>query len=169
MAQGFGQLVLTPKQKTEAKILSKSVLQNFQNVEVPRVGRRRAHNFASIISIAILAVLSGANGFVDIETDGKAKQEWLETFLDLSHGIPSHDTFGRVFGMLDPEEVHKGFQSWVETMTEKMSLKLIHIDGKTLRKSYDREKKLKALTLCSAFSREHNERLSTAESREQDQ
>ena len=156
MTQGFGKLVLTPKQKREAKILTQSVLQNFQNLKDPRVGRRRDHNFISIISIAILAVLSGADGFVDIETYGKAKQRWLETFLDLPHGIPSHDTFGRVFAMLEPEEVHKCFQTWVKTISEKMSLKLIHIDGKTLRKSYDREKKLKALHSVSAWSSEHN-------------
>ena len=102
MAQGFGKLVLTRGQQREAKLLRKIVLQNFQHLEDPRVGRRRDHNLMAIISIAILAVLAGADGFVAIETYGKAKQEWLETFLDLPHGIPSHDTFGRVFGLLDP-------------------------------------------------------------------
>jgi predicted transposase YbfD/YdcC len=156
MAQGFGKLVLNRRQQREAKILRKSVLQNFQHLEDPRVGRRRDHNLIAIISIAILAVLAGADGFVAIETYGKAKQEWLETFLDLPYGIPSHDTFGRVFGLLDPHQLQKGFQSWVESITEKLGLELIHIDGKTLRGSYDREEKLKALHSVSAWSSEHN-------------
>ena len=109
----------------------------------------------AIIAIAILAVLAGADGFVEIETYGKAKQEWLETFLELPHGIPSHDTFGRVFGALDPEELYNGFLGWVNTLTETLELELIHIDGKTSRGSYDREANLKVLHSVSAFSSEH--------------
>lgn len=154
MAQGFGKLVLNPQQAREAKILQKSVLQHFQTLEDPRVGETK-HSLMAIIAIAILAVLSGADGFVGIETYGKAKKDWLETFLALPHGIPSHDTFGRVFGALDPQQLHDGFLSWVNTLTEKLDIKLIHIDGKTSRGSYDREAKLKALHSVSAFSSEH--------------
>ncbi len=96
MAKGFGKLVLKPQQKREAEILRKSVLQHFQHLQDPRVERTKDHNLVAIVTIAILAVLSGANGFVAIATYGKSKQAWLETFLDLPHGIPSHDTFGRV-------------------------------------------------------------------------
>ncbi len=105
MAKGFGKQVLKPQQKREAEILRKSVLSHFQHLQDPRVERTKDHNLVAIITIAILAVLSGANGFVAIQTYGKAKQAWLETFLDLPHGIPSHDTFGRVFGVLDPQEL----------------------------------------------------------------
>ena len=156
MALGFGKLVLTSRQRREARILRNSVLQNFQHLEDPRTGRRKDHNLIAIISIAILAVLAGADGFVAIETYGKAKQEWLETFLDLPHGIPSHDTFGRMFGVLDPHELQKAYQSWVKTMTKKLDIELIHIDGKTTRGSYDREEKLKALHSVSAWSSEHH-------------
>ncbi|NEO25019.1 ISAs1 family transposase, partial [Moorena sp. SIO4A5] len=93
----------------------------------------------SIITIAILAVLSGADGFVGIETYGKAKLEWLETFLELPFGIPSHDTFGRVFGLLDPMALENSFLSWINSITEKLELNLIHVDGKTSKGSYDRE------------------------------
>ena len=156
MAFGFGKMLLSSKQQREAKILRHSILDNFQHVEDPRTGRRRDHNFIAIISITILAVLAGADGFVAIETYGKAKQKWLETFLDLPYGIPSHDTFGRILGQISPEQFEKAFQSWVQTMTEKLSLELIHIDGKTLRGSYDREQKLKALHTVTAWSSEHN-------------
>ncbi len=90
-----------------------------------------------------------------IETYGRSKQSWLETFLDLPHGIPSHDTFGRVFAALEPEELHNSFLAWVSTITEKLALELIHIDGKTAKGSYDREGKLKALHSVSAWSSEH--------------
>ncbi len=92
MVKGFGQLVLTPKQERESKILRKSVLNHFQHLTDPRTGPRKDHNLVAIVTIAILAVLCGADGFVAMETYGKAKQEWLETFLELPYGIPSHDT-----------------------------------------------------------------------------
>ena len=156
MAQGFGKLVLNRGQQREAKILKKAVLQNFQHLEDPRTGRRRDHNLIDIITIAILAVLSGADGFVAIETYGKAKQKWLETFLELPYGIPSHDTFGRIFAQLEPDELEKGFHNWLKIITEKLRVELIHIDGKTLRGSYDRAEKLKALHSVSAWSSEHS-------------
>lgn len=156
MAQGFGKLVLNRGQQREAKILKKSVLQNFQHLEDPRTGRRRDHNLIDIITIAILALLCGADGFVAIETYGKAKQKWLETFLELPYGIPSHDTFGRIFAQLEPDELEKGFHHWLEIITEKLSVELIHIDGKTLRGSYNRAEKLKALHSVSAWSSEHS-------------
>lgn len=155
MTKGFGQLVRNPKQEREWKILRHSVLTHFQQLPDPRSGSRRDHNLVAIITIAILAVLCGADGFVAIETYGKAKREWLETFLDLPHGIPSHDTFGRVFSRLDPQELHNSFLGWVNSITEKLGLSLIHIDGKTAKGSYDREEKLKALHSVSAWSSEH--------------
>jgi predicted transposase YbfD/YdcC len=119
------------------------------------VGRTKDHNLVAIITIAILAVLSGADGFTAIEAYGNAKQAWLETFLDLPHGIPSHDTFGRVFGMLEPQELENSFLSWVTSITQKLGIELIHIDGKTAKGSYDRAGKLKALHSVSAWSSEH--------------
>ena len=148
MAKGFGKLVLKPQQKREAEILKKSVLSHFQHLQDPRVERTKDHNLVAIVTIAILAVLSGANGFVAIQTYGKAKQAWLETFLDLPHGIPSHDTFGRVFAVLDPIELQNSFLGWIGSITEKLGLELIHVDGKTSKGSYDRESKLKAGAYC---------------------
>ncbi len=109
MASGFGLLVPNPKQEREAKVLRNSVLKHFQHPEDPRADRGRNHSPVSIITIAILAVLAGADGFVATEAYGQAKQSWLETFLDLPNGIPSHDTFGRVPGMLEPKQLQSGF------------------------------------------------------------
>ncbi|NCR08106.1 MAG: ISAs1 family transposase [Microcystis aeruginosa LG13-11] len=80
-------------------------MKHFRHLEDPRADRGRNHSLVSIITIAILAVLAGADGFVAIEAYGQAKQSWLETFLDLPKGIPSHDTFGRVLGMLEPKQL----------------------------------------------------------------
>jgi predicted transposase YbfD/YdcC len=155
MAKGFGSPVRTPQQQREAKLLRKTVLQHFQQMADPRTGRRKDHNLVAIITIGIMAVLCGADGFVAIETYGKAHQAWLETFLDLPCGIPSHDTFGRVFGMLEPQELQNSFLAWVSSITEKLGVELIHIDGKTTKGSYDREGQLKALHQVSAWSSEH--------------
>jgi predicted transposase YbfD/YdcC len=119
------------------------------------VERTQHHSLVAIVTIAILAVLAGADGFVAIERYGRAKQAWLETFLDLPHGIPSHDTFGRVIGALDPQALEAGFLAWVGRITESLGVELIHIDGKTARGSYDREGNLKALHSVSALSSEH--------------
>ena len=88
-------------------------------------------------------------------TTVKRAQAWLETFLDLPHGIPSHDTFGRVFGLLDPQELRNSFLGWVSSITKKLDLELIHLDGKTAKGSYDREGQLKALHSVSAGPSEH--------------
>lgn len=154
MAQGFAPRILNSKQQRETKILKQSVLQHFQTLPDPRSDQTR-HSLTALITIAILAVLAGADGFVAIETYGKAKQAWLETFLDLPNGIPSHDTFGRVISALEPQALQESFLAWISTITDKLGIELIHIDGKTAKGSYDREEKLKAMHSVSAWSSEH--------------
>jgi predicted transposase YbfD/YdcC len=155
MSKGFGTPVLSIGEQREVNILQRSVLKHFQQIQDPRVDRTKHHGLVEIISIALFAVLSGADTFVAIETYGKAKQAWLEGFLELPYGIPSHDTFARVFAALDPKEFHDGFLAWVSTITEKLGIEVIHIDGKTSRGSYDRDNNLKALHTVSAWSSEH--------------
>jgi predicted transposase YbfD/YdcC len=155
MSKGFSNPVLLPQEVREATILKRGVLKHFQDIKDPRVTSRSSHSLVSIITIAILAVISGADGCVAIETYGKAKQSWLETFLDLPCGIPTHDTFGRVLAALDPQELENGFLHWIKNITEKLNIELIHIDGKEHNGSYDREDKLKSLHSVSAWSSEH--------------
>lgn len=135
--------------------LRESLQTHFGNITDPRVKGRSHHNFLSIIAIALLAVLCGADGWVAVETYGKAKQSWLSTFLEISHGIPSHDTFGRVFSILNPEELEQSFQGWVQLLTQTLGLKLVAIDGKTVKGSYERASSLNALQMVSAWSSCH--------------
>jgi len=108
-----------------------------------------------IIAIALFAVLSGADSTVGIETYGKAKRQWLETFLALPNGIPSHDTFARVFARLEPGALEASFQQWMSTLVTKLEAQVIAIDGKTIKGSYDREGGVKALQMVSAWVSEH--------------
>lgn len=93
-----------------------SLITVLKEVADPRVERRKLHSLADILSIAICALLCGADSFEDMEVFGEAKLEWFETFLDLSHGIPSHDTFNRVFAALDPQGFLECFMRWTQSL-----------------------------------------------------
>ncbi len=129
--------------------------QYFGQIPDPRVERTRAHQLLDIIAIALLAVLAGADSWVAIETYGKAKRSWLESFLALTNGIPSHDTFARVFARLDPEAFEVSFRQWIQALVSTLGVQLVAIDGKTVKGSYDREGGSKALQLVSAWASEH--------------
>lgn len=109
-----------------------SPLQYFARLTDPRVERNREHLLEEILLIAIAAVLSGAESWNDIAEYGDSKQEWLQTFLTLPGGIPSHDTFNRVFSALDPEEFEQGFAAWVGSIAKLTAGEVVAIDGKTL-------------------------------------
>jgi predicted transposase YbfD/YdcC len=128
-----------------------SLYQHFGEIADPRQTAKTRHKLLDIITIAILAVLCGADNWVSVVTYGQAKQDWLKQFLELPNGIPSHDTFGQVFSRLDPEVLEARFQDWVGLIAQQMGRKHIALDGKTVRGSYDRENKLKALQLVSAY------------------
>jgi len=83
--------------------------EHFATLEDPRVERTKRHQLLAIITIALCAVICGADTWVDVEEFGHAKRAWLETFLDLPNGIPPHETFGRVFARLDPEQGQRAF------------------------------------------------------------
>lgn len=95
-----------------------SIQECFSDLTDPRVGGRTEHKLLEIIAITICAVICGADGWAGIEAYGKAKQEWLETFLELPNGIPSHDTFGRVFSLIPPTELQACFLNWVKAIAE---------------------------------------------------
>ena len=102
----------------------------------PRLARTRKHSLETILVIALLAVICGADSFVAMERYAITREEWLGTFLDLSGGVPSHDTFGRVFAALNPLMLGEAFRRWTAAMATASKEKLISIDGKTLRRSF---------------------------------
>src|SRR2546429_2554879 len=134
---------------------SKKPLQSYvEAIEDPRVERTKQHKLMAIIIIAICGVLCGAEGWVEIEEFGNVKRAWLDTILDLPNGIPSHDTFGRVFARIDPKQFENCFLQWVGSLAEKIS-GVIAIDGKTLRRSHDGGSGQKALHMVSAWAAEN--------------
>ena len=126
MSKGFG-TVSEPKINPTLKKFKRSVLEKFDALDDPRVKRQPRHLLIDIVTIAILAILCGADNIVAIETYGKRKQKWLESFLELPHGIPSHDTFSRVLSMLNPQQLHECFLAWVNHLSETLDIKHISI------------------------------------------
>jgi predicted transposase YbfD/YdcC len=131
-----------------------AITQYFADVDDPRVDRTKAHQLLDIIVIAICALICGADGWVEVEEFGRSKYPWLATFLALPHGIPSHDTFGRVFARIDPEQFQRSFLAWVQAI-QQTHPGVIAIDGKTHRRSYDRANGTTALHLVSAWAAEN--------------
>ena len=95
-----------------------SIMDYFETLEDPRIDRCKRHQLLDIIAIAICAVICGADSWVYIELFGKSKLEWFRTFLELPHGIPSHDTFGDVFSRLDPEQFQQCFMAWTQAVSD---------------------------------------------------
>ncbi len=128
--------------------------QYFATIDDPRIDRTKDHALLDIILITLCAVICGADGWVDVEEFGKAKRDWLATFLALPNGIPSHDTFGRVFARIDPQQFQHSFLQWVQAL-QQVHGQLIAIDGKTHRGSHDRPNGKAALHLVSAWAAEN--------------
>jgi hypothetical protein len=114
---------------------SAALLEHFGEVADPRIDRHKEHKLLDILVIAICAILCGANDWVAVETFGKAKRVWFERFLDLAHGIPSHDTFGRVFARVSPEALQTCFLGWIQAVAQVTEGQVVALDGKTLRRS----------------------------------
>ena len=129
-----------------------SILAHFQELDDPRVSPATRHQLLDIVAIALCAVICGADTWVEVEAFGRAKEPWLRTFLALPHGIPSHDTFGRVFAALDPHQFEAGFRSWVAAVAAVSTGTVVAVDGKTLRRSHDRTQGKAALVLVSAWA-----------------
>jgi predicted transposase YbfD/YdcC len=132
--------------------VGRSLLPHFAEMSDPRVERTRDHLLSDLLALAICGVIGGADSWVEIEEFGKAKAEWFRSFLRLPHGIPSHDTFGRVFARLDPEEFQACFINWVQSLTQALPGEIIAVDGKQLRRSFDRASNKAAIHLVSAWA-----------------
>ena len=129
-----------------------TILDHFADLDDPRVERTRQHKLVDILSIAICATICGADSWVHVELFGKGKREWFQSFLELPHGIPSHDTFGAVFSRLDPVQLQNCFVSWTQAIAELLPGAVVAIDGKTARRSYDRAGKKGAIHMVSAWA-----------------
>ncbi|MGE5756267.1 MAG: ISAs1 family transposase [Planctomycetaceae bacterium] len=129
-----------------------SLAHHFADLTDPRVERTRLHELLDIVTIAVCAVVAGADSWEHIEQFAKAKHSWLKTFLALPNGIPSHDTFARVFARLDPDEFQHAFLGWVGALQEATERRVIAIDGKALRRSFDRARGRSALHLVHAWA-----------------
>ena len=132
-----------------------SITAHFSSLEDPRVDRSKLHELRDILVIAICGVICGADGWVGIERFGNAKGDWLKSILDLPNGIPSHDTFGRVFARLDPEQFERCFVNWVRAIFEVTEGEVVAVDGKTLRRSKDGTLGKDAIHMVSAWASEN--------------
>lgn len=123
----------------------------FSKIDDPRCSQGRRHCLSDMMVIAICALICNADGWEDIETFGRCKEKWFKTFLELPHGIPSHDTFARVFARLDPDSFETCFKEWMAYLGRASNGRLIAVDGKTLRRSFDTASKKAALHMINAW------------------
>jgi predicted transposase YbfD/YdcC len=130
----------------------RSIRHHFAALADPRMERTKRHQLLDIVTIALCAVICGADSWVDVQLFGQAKLPWLRTFLALPNGIPSHDTFGRVFAALDPRRFEQCFLAWVRAVVSQTAGEVVALDGKTLRRSHDRGAGKAALHLVSAWA-----------------
>lgn len=129
------------------------VFTTFENLTDPRVERTRQHSLFELVVVALCGTIAGSNSWADIERFGNERLEWLRQFLRLKNGIPSHDTFGRVFSMLDPAQLANCIGQWLDDVGREMG-KHIAVDGKTLRGSFDTAAGKSPLHLVSAWATE---------------
>ena len=133
--------------------LSETFLEHFESLEDPRLDNHNLrHNLTDILVITILATICGADTWAEISEFGISKYEWLKTFLSLPNGIPSHDTFGRVFSLINPNKFESCFCDWINSLEIDKEREIIAVDGKTLRGSGNRRKNKKAIHLVSAWA-----------------
>src|SRR3954451_648279 len=139
----------------EERIMSiESLVRHLGVVEDPRCQGKIEHRLIDILVVAICAVIACAESWDDIALYGRSKLAWLRTFLDLPNGIPSHDTFRRVFMLIDPDAFERGFAAWVGSLVDSFEREVVAIDGKTLRRSFDRGRERSPLHLVSAWGSE---------------
>jgi predicted transposase YbfD/YdcC len=142
----IGSMKLRPKTTIE---------QHFSAIEDKRVERTKRHLLIDIITITLCAVIAGAETWDDLELYGKCQYKWFKKFLKLPNGIPSHDTFNRVFAQLEPEQLQSCFLNWVKSISSLMPGEIVAIDGKTLRHSYAKSNDKSAIVMVSAWAQQN--------------
>ena len=129
-----------------------TINKHFKSLPDPRTGNATQHLFLDILVITLCAVICGADGWTEVQRWGEANEAWLRTFLSLPSGVPSHDTFGRVFARLDPQRFRQCFLSWIRAISKLTQGQVVAIDGKKLRRSQDRLGNKKAIWMVSAWA-----------------
>ncbi len=130
-------------------------LGHFSALSDPRIDRAKKHQLIDILFIAVCTIICGGEGFTDMEVFGKAKEEWLCKYLVLPYGIPSHDTFRRVFSIIEPSAFARCFMAWSESLHEVTGGEVIALDGKTIRHSFDSASNQPALHMINAWATEN--------------
>jgi predicted transposase YbfD/YdcC len=138
--------------KSETKLVKKSLVAHFSEVRDPRINRQKDHELVDILVIAVCTLLCAGETFNDMEDFGKAKFEWFKTFLNLKNGIPSHDTFNRVFAALDPKVFLDCFLRWTQSLRETVAQEIVALDGKALRRAMDKDQNVKYIVSAWAES-----------------
>src|ERR1700682_1129410 len=132
--------------------ISEELLESFSKIPDKRINRQKLHPLKNILIIAVCAILCGADSWLAIEKIGKSKLQWFRKFLWLPHGIPSHDTFARIFVWLDPIALQQCFVEWASELRDLVDQEIIAIDGKTQRRSFDAASKKPAIHMVTAFA-----------------
>lgn len=164
MVKGFGEASLLKKNSSKRSSLmpasngeevQKQLVAHFEELTDPRGSQGVLHPFMSIVMIALLATIGGAKGWSDIQTYGESHEGWLSSFLALPFGIPSADTYRRLFERIAPSSFERSFNSWLSSLVLDLGAEVIPIDGKTIKGSYDRNQEQSALHCVSAWASEH--------------
>jgi predicted transposase YbfD/YdcC len=128
-----------------------TIIEYFSDINDPRIDRSKRHKLIDIVTIAICAVICGADTWEDIELFGDSKYKWLKEFLELPNGIPSHDTFARLFARINPQEFQTCFINWVKSINTLIKGDIVSIDGKALRHSFDTKNNKSMIHMVSAW------------------
>ncbi len=164
MAKGFGKAYVSRKKSSNSSSitpaldcgqLQQQLAAHFEDLKDPRGSQGILHPFISIVMIALLATIGGAKGWEDIEIYGVSHEQWLSSFLELPFGIPSADTYRRLFERISPKALEKSFNGWLSSLVRDLGAQVIPIDGKTIKGSYDRNKEQSALHYVSAWASKH--------------
>jgi predicted transposase YbfD/YdcC len=133
-------------------VVQRSIVKHFKSLPDPRIERTKRHLLIDILTIALVGVICGAEGFNEIADFGVARKDWFARFLALPGGIPSHDTFARVFARLDPDSFSNCFFEWTSALCKMTAGRVVAVDGKTLRHSFDTAAGLGAIHMVSAWA-----------------